>query len=132
MSLPLVICSISRRPCSRTPIINALSDVYPYLRFIRVSPWHDFSEFQQHIGKIEKKRRKRGLPLYSLILNPNFDLATLAVTRLQAIITTFLLRRMKDSKLDGKRLIELPEKNVGMIQLDFSPEERDIYRMVNV
>jgi hypothetical protein len=97
-----------------------------------VSPWHDFSEFQQHIGKIEKKRRKPSVFLDSLIINTNFDLATLAVTRLQAIITTFLLRRMKDSKLDGKRLIELPEKNVGMIRLEFSPEERDIYRMVNV
>ncbi|KAF8340920.1 SNF2 family N-terminal domain-containing protein [Amanita rubescens] len=97
-----------------TPIINTLSDVYPYLRFIRVSPWHDFKEFQQHIGRIEKKR------------------PTLAVQRLQAIITTFLLRRMKDSKLDGKRLIELPEKNVGMVQLEFSPEERDVYRMVEI
>ena len=37
---------------------------------------------------------------------------------------------MKDSKLDGKRLIELPEKKVGLVQLEFSPEERDIYRMV--
>ncbi|KAF8633893.1 hypothetical protein AX15_001196 [Amanita polypyramis BW_CC] len=97
-----------------TPIINSLSDVYPYLRFIRVSPWYDFTEFQQHIGRIEKN-------------NPS-----LAVYRLQAIIATFLLRRMKDSKLDGKRLIELPEKNVGMVQLDFSPEERDIYRMVEI
>lgn len=66
------------------------------------------------------------------INRPYLFLATLAVQRLQAIITTFLLRRMKDSKLDGKRLIELPEKNVGMVQLEFSPEERDVYKMVIV
>ena len=32
--------------------------------------------------------------------------------------------------LDGKRLIELPQKDVVLHKLDFSPEERDIYRMV--
>jgi len=26
-----------------------------------VSPWHDFKEFQQHIGRIEKKRREPGV-----------------------------------------------------------------------
>lgn len=32
--------------------------------------------------------------------------------------------------LDGKRLIELPEKTVNLLKLQFSKEERDIYRMV--
>lgn len=56
--------------------------------------------------------------------------ASLAVSRLQAIITTFLLRRMKDSLLDGKRLIELPDKTVSLVKLEFSAEEREIYTMV--
>jgi len=43
---------------------------------------------------------------------------------------TFLLRRKKDSMLDGKKLIELPEKEVNLIKLEFSQEERDIYQMV--
>lgn len=41
-----------------------------------------------------------------------------------------MLRRKKDSVLDGKRLVELPEKHVEMEKLDFSPEEREIYQMV--
>ena len=56
--------------------------------------------------------------------------AGLAVTRLQAIMNTFLLRRKKDSMLDGKRLIELPEKEIKLIKLEFSKEEREIYQMV--
>ena len=32
--------------------------------------------------------------------------------------------------LDGKRLIELPEKEVKLIKLEFSKEEREIYQMV--
>jgi hypothetical protein len=32
--------------------------------------------------------------------------------------------------LDGKRLIELPDKEVSLVKLEFSQEERDIYKMV--
>ena len=56
--------------------------------------------------------------------------AGLAVTRLQTIMNTFLLRRKKNSMLDGKKLIELPEKEVKLIKLEFSKEEREIYQMV--
>lgn len=34
--------------------------------------------------------------------------------------------------LDGKRLIELPEKTVDLLKLEFSEEERAIYQMVNL
>ena len=61
-----------------------------------------------------------------------FSLAKLAVVRLQAIFSSFLLRRMKNSLLDGKRLIELPKKTVDLVKLEFSQEERDIYTMVSI
>ena len=32
--------------------------------------------------------------------------------------------------LDGKKLIELPEKEVKLVKLEFSKEEREIYQMV--
>ena len=38
----------------------------------------------------------------------------------------FLLRRKKDTELDGRRLIELPEKKVDLIKLEFLEEEREI------
>lgn len=41
-----------------------------------------------------------------------------------------MIRRMKNSILDGKRLIELPDKQVSLVKLEFSEEEREIYRMV--
>lgn len=37
---------------------------------------------------------------------------------------------MKNSMLDGKRLIELPDKTISLIKLEFSEEEREIYKMV--
>lgn len=61
----------------------------------------------------------------------SFTLANTAVTRLQAILTTFVLRRMKDSMLDGKKLIELPPKTIDLVRLDFMDEERQVYDIVS-
>ncbi|KAH7924689.1 hypothetical protein BV22DRAFT_1012721 [Leucogyrophana mollusca] len=97
-----------------TPIINGLTDAYPLFRFLKFRPWYDWSEFNNHVAKYEKR-------------NPN-----LASKRLQAMFQVMLLRRKKDSTLDGKKLIELPPKNVQLEKLAFSQEERDIYKMVEV
>ncbi|KAJ4468754.1 SNF2 superfamily protein [Lentinula aciculospora] len=95
-----------------TPIINGLSDTYPYIRYLRIRPWYDFSEFHSQVGKLEKK-------------NPQ-----LAITRLQAILNTFVLRRKKSSKLDGKVLVDLPPKEITLQHLEFTEEEREIYDAV--
>ncbi|KAJ3514867.1 hypothetical protein NLJ89_g2121 [Agrocybe chaxingu] len=95
-----------------TPIVNSLADAFAYLRFLRMRPWYDWTKFQNEIGKLEKK--KPGV----------------AVSRLQTVMNTFLLRRKKDSKLDGKPLIELPKKEIRLAKLEFSQEERAIYNMV--
>lgn len=47
----------------RTPIVNSLSDVYGYIRFLKVRPWYDWSEFHGEIGKLEKKKRKLAIIL---------------------------------------------------------------------
>ena len=49
-----------------------------------------------------------------------------------SILTTFQLRRTKESMLDGKKLIELPEKKIDITALHFSEEEADIYKMVRL
>ncbi|KAF6753723.1 SNF2 family N-terminal domain-containing protein [Ephemerocybe angulata] len=95
-----------------TPIMNSLTDTYGYIRFLKIRPWYDWSEFNAHIALKEKK-------------NPS-----LAVTRLQAILATFQLRRTKQSMLDGKRLIEIPEKTIEITALEFTAEELEIYKMV--
>ncbi|KAJ3780230.1 SNF2 family N-terminal domain-containing protein, partial [Lentinula aff. detonsa] len=95
-----------------TPVVNGLSDTYGYIRFLRIPPWYDFSEFHAQVGRLEKK-------------NPQ-----LAITRLQTILNTFLLRRKKDSKLDGKVLVDLPSKDITLQRLEFTEEEREIYDAV--
>ncbi|KAJ7148251.1 SNF2 family N-terminal domain-containing protein [Mycena filopes] len=90
--------SIYRWCLTATPIVNSLIDAYGYIRFLRIRPWCDWVEFNGHIGRFEKKR------------------PDLAVTRLQAIFQHFLIRRMKTTELDGKRLIELPKKTVELVE----------------
>ncbi|KAJ6590535.1 SNF2 superfamily protein [Mycena vulgaris] len=104
--------AIHRWCLTATPIVNSLLDVYGPLRFLKIRPWYDFTEFNSHVGRLEKKQPQ------------------LAVTRLQAIFGIFMMRRMKTTMLHGKRLIELPEKTVELVSLEFSKEERDIYTQV--
>ena len=106
---PCLICNYSS-----TPIINTLSDAYGLIRFLKLRPWNDWHEFNNLIGRNEKRRPK------------------LATDRLQTIFKTTLLRRNKDTVLDGKKLITLPPKTVELIELEFCSEEREIYNVVSL
>ena len=52
------------------------------------------------------------------------------MTQLQRIFALGLLRRRKDSMLNGKKVVELPSKEVSLTRLDFSEDERAIYAQV--
>ncbi|KNF01813.1 hypothetical protein PSTG_04932 [Puccinia striiformis f. sp. tritici PST-78] len=95
-----------------TPIFNTLWDIYPYLRFLRIRPYNDAGRFRDHITMYEKKR-------------PN-----LATDRAQAVLATCMLRRQKNTQLDGKPLIVLPPKHKEDVMLDMTVEEREIYEML--
>ncbi|KAG6810754.1 hypothetical protein H0H92_010463 [Tricholoma furcatifolium] len=47
--------------------------------------------------------------------------------RAQAILKPILLRRTKDSTLEGKPILDLPPKEIEIVKLQFSEEERDVY-----
>lgn len=66
------------------------------------------------------------------VLNPLIYLAQIAISRLQKILDTCLLRRKKNTMLDGKRLVELPSKQVILHKLQFTEEEREIYQAVSL
>lgn len=48
------------------------------------------------------------------------------------IFKATLMRRMKTSELNGRRLIELPTKTTLLTKLDFMPEEREVYDVVSI
>ncbi|KAJ6541849.1 SNF2 family N-terminal domain-containing protein [Mycena capillaripes] len=93
-----------------TPIVNKLEDLYSLLKFLDFQPWSDFSFFRSFIT----------LPF--LARDPK------AIEIVQIILESILLRREK-TMLDtnGKRIVELPQKEVTVEYLEFSSLERKIY-----
>lgn len=41
------------------------------------------------------------------------------------------LRRTKNQKINGKPIVDIPEKNVFINYIELSPAERDIYKAVS-
>ncbi|KAF8888452.1 SNF2 family N-terminal domain-containing protein [Gymnopilus junonius] len=92
-----------------TPVTNTLADIYGLLRFGRFRPWNDWNDFNEHIAKVQ------------------YEDAPLAGQRAQAILKPILLRRTKNSTLEGKPLLELPTKHIEIVKLQFTPDERAVY-----
>ncbi|KAG5651444.1 hypothetical protein H0H81_008625 [Sphagnurus paluster] len=90
-----------------TPVTNTLADIYGLLRFGRFRPWNDWMAFDAHIAKVQAED------------------ALLAGSRAQAILKPILLRRTKDSTLEGEPILQLPPKTIEIVKLQFSEEERD-------
>ncbi|CAE6334692.1 unnamed protein product [Rhizoctonia solani] len=95
-----------------TPVTNTLADLYGLVRFLHYAPFNEWAEFNEKIARVQKRDPK------------------LAGRRAQALLKKCLLRRTKDSKLEGRPLITLPPKTIDMEMLEFSPDERQIYAAV--
>lgn len=92
-----------------TPVTNTLTDIYSLLRFLHIEPFNEWSRWRDHVYRIEKK-------------NPE-----LASKRVQAILKLVLLRRNKDSELNGKRLLNLKPMHVHEMAVLLSEDERSVY-----
>lgn len=89
--------------------MNSLADVFSQLKFLSISPQREWSSFNNHIAKVQKKK------------------PTLAARRTQAILKSCTIRRNKNTELNGVRLLTLPERSIEIEELQFSAEERDMY-----
>ncbi|EMD42287.1 hypothetical protein CERSUDRAFT_79878 [Gelatoporia subvermispora B] len=93
-----------------TPIVNRLEDLYSLLKFLDFSPWSNYTFFR------------------SFITAPFLARDPKAVEAVQIILESILLRREKNMRdTDGRRIVELPPKEVTVEKLEFSPLERKIY-----
>lgn len=109
---------IHRFCLSGTPIQNNVEELFPLLRFLRIKPYNDESKFRSDIV----------LPIRSKSSGyDEFDKKK-SMQKLRALLRAILLRRSKDSLIDGKPILTLPEKHVMEDSVRMEDEELEYYR----
>ncbi|CAG8478974.1 11767_t:CDS:10 [Diversispora eburnea] len=88
-----------------TPIQNHINDLYSYFRFLNVTWYSEWTNFHREISPANSS----------------------SMRKVQAILRGICLRRTKDSTLNGKPILQLPEKIVDMVTNEFSEDERQFY-----
>lgn len=99
-----------------TPMQNNIDELYPLIRFLKAKPYVDEAKFRHAISDPIKARR--GVTTDK------------AVERLQVLLKAICLRRTKDSLIDGKPILQLPEKLVNLDKLAMDEEEFEQYKRI--
>ena len=99
-----------------TPMMNNVAELYSLIRFCRVRPFNDWQMFRDQILK-----PLTGSGYYS---ERNRDSS---MKQLQSIIRAIMLRRTKTSKIDGKPILQLPNRTIGVVNVKFNKDEHEFY-----
>lgn len=91
---------------SGTPICNAVEELYPYFKFLRVQNTGNFDEFKIHFCDFE---------------NPD------SLSRLHVFLKQGMIRRTHKDKLFGAPIVKLPENHQRTDEIQFNIVERAIY-----
>ncbi|KAL8153806.1 hypothetical protein V2J09_011566 [Rumex salicifolius] len=94
---------------SGTPIQNAIDELFSYFRFLKYDPYSSFKAFCEGIKGPISRDSKSGYQ------------------KLQIVLRTVMLRRTKDTKINGQPIINLPPKKVHIRSKEFTLEERKFY-----
>ncbi|KAL8814497.1 MAG: hypothetical protein Q9223_006283 [Gallowayella weberi] len=106
----------TRFAMSGTPMQNNVGELYSLIRFLRIKPYDEFSKFNSDFSK----------PLRSSSQGDR----TRAMKKLQALLKAVLLRRDKKSTIDGKPILNLPERTTEAQHAIFSEAEQEFYTAV--
>ncbi|KAI0640403.1 SNF2 family N-terminal domain-containing protein [Trametes meyenii] len=96
-----------------TPMQNNVEEIYSLIKFLRIKPLDDWPTFNSSIAKPVKA----GKPVRAL-------------KRLQVVLQKIMLRRTKTTLINGKPILQLPERIVKIIDCVFDADERAFYMTV--
>lgn len=91
---------------------NGLNDLYAQFRFLGAGELATWSTFRDKISKAEKRS------------------PAVAARRAQAALKLHGIRRTKDSVIDGKPILQLPEKTIVVHECVLDEAERQIYSAI--
>lgn len=110
--------SIYRLCMTGTPFMNRAEEIFALIRFLNIPPYNKWERFSEDIVR----------PLR----NWDGDVKGDGMLKLQALFRSFTLRRTKDSRLDGKPIIQLPPRIDKPSFVDFNDEQRAFYKALEV
>jgi len=99
---------------SGTPMQNSVEEIYSLIKFLRIRPYNDSEKFSKDISRPLKARYETG--------------QNRAMEKLQALLKAILLRRTKKSQIDGKPILQLPEKHTVETRAIFDKDQLDFYQ----
>ncbi|KAG5370034.1 ATP-dependent helicase ULS1 [Yarrowia sp. C11] len=100
-----------------TPMQNSVEDLQSLVKFLRIKPYDKEKFFNQSIASGIKKAAMSGTAVRDG-----------SMKRLQSLLAMIMLRRGKDSKINGAPILNLPPKTVETDTIDFSEDERKFYQ----
>lgn len=97
-----------------TPMMNNVGELYSLIHFLRIKPYNDWANWRDDFGCLSAK-------------NTGDYTYKQAMSKLQTVIKAILLRRTKNSLIDGKPILTLPEKIEETQHVVFDEEEQAYY-----
>jgi SNF2 family DNA or RNA helicase len=99
-----------------TPMMNGVAELYPLIRFLKIRPYNELKRFTEHFKGLTAKK-------YTSEVQKERSMQQLRI-----LLKAIMLRRMKDSKIDGKPILELPPKTEIIQNCVFSEDEQKFYK----
>ncbi|RYP87178.1 hypothetical protein DL770_004829 [Monosporascus sp. CRB-9-2] len=100
---------------SGTPMMNSVSELSSLIAFLRIEPYCAPDKFARSFGCLSSNRAGG--------YHKND-----AMKKLQVLLKSIMLRRTKDSKIDGQPIIELPPKVEEIVHVVFDKDEEQYYQ----
>jgi hypothetical protein len=95
-----------------TPMMNSIDELFPLLRFLRVEPYISWPKFSIEIARPAKNSKTQER----------------AMKRVQILLRSVMLRRQKNSMVDGKPISVLPPKYTIIDNVEFEDDEHALYK----
>ncbi|KAK0703564.1 SNF2 family N-terminal domain-containing protein [Lasiosphaeria miniovina] len=110
------IASTYRWCLTGTPMMNGVTELYPLIRFLRIKPYCDLKLFTNAFKSLVPRAKATDLQRSN------------AMKQLRIVLKAIMLRRMKNSKIDGKPILSLPDKTEHEDNVVFSNDEQSFYQ----